>query len=442
MTSSPRPVSPHRPRRAPLRRCAALAVLALMPQAALAQDGALDVADSGDTGWLLIAALLVLLAAVPGLGLYHGARVRAGNAVSAMLQAAAVTMAVSLVWIIVGYTVAFGMVTNGWLGSGNAWMLIELGNVRQNTGAPESAFALYQIVLAALAAVLMTGAWAGRARFGWALAFCTLWSLVVYAPVAHWIWGGGWLSQGVGTLDWGGGIVIETTAGVSALVVAIMLGRGKFATSDAAPPAFGALTGAGLVWLGWLGLVGGAALAANDDAAAAIIAAHAAAAAGALTGLALDNWRHGKPTAAGFAGGAIAGLAIATPAAGYVSPGAAILFGIVGAAACRAATRLFQDRLGIDDRLSVFATFGIGGLLGALLLGVFTSPSLGGVGYDEGMGMIAQMTAQVVAMLVVSVWAIIATVILAVMASTLFPMRVSEDAERDGLDRASHGLGD
>lgn len=414
----------------------------LLPALAHAQTGTPDVANSGDTAWLLVSALLVLVAAVPGLGLFHAGRLNGGNAVSAMLQAAAVAMAVSLVWILAGYTVAFGDVNNGWLGSGNAWMLIELGNVRDGTEAPESAFALFEIALAALAAAAMTGAWAGRARFGWAVAFCALWTLVVYAPVAHWIWGGGWLAQGVGTYDWGGGLVIETSAGISALVVAVMLGRGRCGERPDAGRTPLVLAGAALLWIGWLAAAGGLALSASDDAAAAMIAAHAAAAAGGLGALALDRVRGGKPTAAGFATGLVAGLATIAPAAGYVSPGAAILQGALGALASRFVAGVMRERLGIDDRLEVFAIFGVGGILGTVLTAVFASPALGGVGYGEGMGMIAQLTAQVVALLVVIVWSILASVILALMASTVFPMRVSEDAEREGLDRASHGAGE
>jgi len=419
----------------------AAAIAALLPGMAMAQDGRLDVADSGDTAWMLASCALVLVMTLPGLALFYGGQVRSRNFLSVTIQCGAVAAVASILWVVVGYTLAFGDVGNGWLGKGNAWMMMNLGNVREGTAVPESAFALFQMAFAAIAPALMAGAWAGRARFGWVVVFAALWSLVVYAPVAHWIWGGGWLAQGVGTLDWAGGIVIHTTSGVSALVVAVMLGWRK-GFPQASMPAHGpALTiaGAGLLWAGWLGLNGGSAIAANDDAAAAIIAAHVAAATAAMVWLLMERIMAGKPTAIGFAKGVVAGLATVTPAAGYISPGAAILFGAIGAPACFLAVRLVKRTLRIDDSLDVFALHGAGGMLGALMLGLFMSQGMGGVGYAEGMNPIAQTVAQAIGMGVVAVWSVVATVILALMASLAFPMRVSEDAEREGLDITSHG---
>ncbi|SFG24971.1 ammonium transporter [Novosphingobium sp. CF614] len=417
------------------------AMLALLPGTALAQDGRVDVANSGDTAWLLAASALVTLVALPGLSLFQGGMVRARNFLSVLVQCGAIVAAASIAWVIVGYTVSFGDVGNGWLGSGNAWMLITLGNVREGTAIPESAFVLFQMAFAVAAPALMAGAWAERARFGWVITFCMLWSLVVYAPVAHWIWGGGWLAASVGTVDWAGGIVVHATAGVSALVAAIMLGERKGFLQTPMPPHSPALTmaGAALLWVGWFGFSGGSALAANDDAAAAIIATHVAAAAAALTWLAIERLTAGKPTGMGFARGAIAGLVIVTPAAGFISPGSAILFGAAGAAACFFAIRLVKRKLRIDDSLDVFAVHGVGGMLGAVLTGIFMSESLGGTGYGERMNMVAQIVAQIIGVGVVAVWSVIATAILALMASILFPMRVSEDAEREGLDITSHG---
>ncbi|MEE4450380.1 ammonium transporter [Novosphingobium resinovorum] len=410
------------------------------PTAALAQDGRLDVADGGDTAWLLAAAVLGLLV-LPGMALFFAGRVRRRNAGSVLLQGGAIFAAVSVLWVIVGYTLAFGEASGSWLGKGNAWMLIALGNVRDGTGVPESAYALFQMVFAALATALMIGAWAERARFGWVVAFAALWSLVVYAPVAHWVWGGGWLAQGVGTLDWAGGIVVHLTAGVSALVIAVMLGRRKGVAQGLAVPHSPVLAigGALLAWLGWLGLSGGAALAANDDAAAAVIATHVAAAAAALAWLLVERLTTGKPSAVGFATGAMAGIATAAPAAGFVSPGGAVLLGLLGGTGCHFALHLVRRKLAIDDALGVFAVHGFGGALGALLLALLLSERLGGVGYGEGMNPVAQLAAQGIGVLVVTVWSVVATVILALMASLAFPMRVSEDAEREGLDAASHG---
>ncbi|HUD29045.1 MAG TPA: ammonium transporter [Novosphingobium sp.] len=418
------------------------AIAALLPLPAWAQDGRIDVADGGDTGWLLAAGALAMLA-LPGLALFHAGRVRRRNVVSVLVQCATIFALVSVLWVMVGYTLAFGDADGGWLGKGNAWMLINLGNVRQGANVPESAFALFQMASAALAPMLMTGAWAERARLGWVIAFCGLWSLVVYAPVAHWIGGGGWLAEGVGTLDWAGGITLHTSAGVSALAIAAMLGRRKGLVGGAGggpahAPAL-TLTGAALLWIGWLGLGGGAALAASDDAAAAMIAVHVAAAAAALAWLLVERLAGNRPSATGFAMGAVAGIATIAAAAGYISPGAAILFGVAGALACWSAMRFVRRVLKVDDALGVFAVHGVGGILGALLLAAFLSPNLGGVGYGEGMNPIAQLVAQGVGLAVVIAWSAVASVVLALMASLAFPMRVSEDAEREGLDATSHG---
>lgn len=417
------------------------ATLALMPGMAFAQDGRIDVADSGDTAWVLASSALVMLMALPGLSLFYGGLVRTKNFLSVLIQCGAIAAMATVVWVVVGYTVSFGNVSGGWLGGGNAWMLIALGNVRDGTAIPESAFALFQMTFAAITPALMVGAWVDRARFGWVVAFSALWSLVVYAPVTHWIWGGGWLATAVGTLDWAGGIVIHTSAGISALVVAIMLGKRKGFPQTLMMPHSPALTmaGAGLLWAGWFGFNGGSALHANDDAAAAIIATHTAAATAALVWLLIERFTVGKPTGIGFATGAVAGLATVTPAAGYISPGAAIVFGAAGAAVCYYAIQVVKQKLKIDDSLDVFAVHGMGGMIGSVLLGIFMSESLGGVGYDEGKNMVAQTVAQIIGVGVTAIWSIIATVIVALMASLAFPMRVSEETEREGLDIASHG---
>lgn len=418
----------------------AATALALVPGAALAQDGRIDVTETGDTAWLLAAAVVALLA-LPGLALFHAGKIRRKNAGSVLIQSGAICAVASVLWIMVGYTLAFGDVGGGWLGKGNAWMLIGLGNVRLGTGVPESAFVLFQLAFAMLAPALMVGAWAERARLGWVLAFTALWTLAVYAPVAHWIWGGGWLAQGVGTLDWSGGIVVHTSAGVSALVMAAMLGWRKGVVQGYVAPhsPMLAIAGAGLLWISALAFAGGSALAANDDAAAAITATHIAAAAAALAWMLLERLTGGRPTAVGFATGAVAGIATVGAAAGYISPGAAIVFGVVGALACFFAMRIVRLTLKVDDALGVFAVHGVGGMVGALLLAPFLAQTLGGVGYAPGMNPIAQLVAQAVALAVVAVWSVVASAILALTASLAFPMRVSEDAEREGLDFASHG---
>ena len=411
------------------------------PTALFAQDSYAAAGDPGDTAWILVSSALVLLMTLPGLGLFYGGLVRAKNFLSVLLQVAAVAGIASLLWIMVGYTLAFGSVTNGWIGGGNAWMLIDLGNVRDGLTIPESTFALFQMTFAAITPALMVGAWVDRARFGWVVGFCALWSLLVYAPVAHWIWGGGWLSSQFGTLDFAGGIVVHTTAGVSALIVALLLGKRNGFPKVLMLPHAPALTMVGgmLLWVGWFGFNGGSALTATDDASAAIINTHAAACAAALVWVLLERIMVGKPTTVGFATGAIAGLATVTPAAGFISPGAAIIFGIVASSICYAAIQLVKIRWHIDDSLDVFAVHGVGGMAGSLLLAVFLTPALGGTGYAEGMDMGSQIVGQLVGIGFVAVWSAVATALLALAVSLFLPMRVAEDQEREGLDISSHG---
>jgi len=421
--------------------CLAAMLATAAPQLALAQAGQPDVADSGDTAWILISSALVLMMTMPGLSLFYGGLVRAKNFLAVMVQIGAIAAIASLLWIVVGYTLAFGQVTNGWLGAGNAWMLIDLGNVRQGYNIPESAFALFQLTFAAITPALMAGAWVDRARFGWVVAFCGLWSLIVYAPVAHWVWGGGWLATKLGTLDFAGGIVVHTTAGVSALVAAMLVGKRTGFNRTLMLPHSPSLTmaGAALLWVGWFGFNGGSALTASDDAAVAILNTHAGAATAALVWILIERILVGKATSVGFATGAVAGLATVTPAAGLISPGAAILFGAAGAGICYPAIQLVKQRLHIDDSLDVFAVHGVGGMTGSILLGIFLSSALGGTGYAEGMSMGSQVVAQIVGVGVVLVWSAIASAIIGVMVSMLLPIRVNEEEEFEGLDITSHG---
>ncbi len=419
-----------------------LAVAALLaPAAASAQEAMTDAADSGDTAWILVSSALVLMMAAPGLTLFYGGLVRAKNFLSVLVQCGAIVAAASLLWLVVGYTLAFGPVGNGWLGGGDLVMFNNLGNVREGYAVPESAFALFQLCFAAITPALMVGAWVDRARFSWVVTFAALWGLVVYAPVAHWVWGGGWLSSMFGTLDFAGGIVVHTTAGVSALVAAMLLGKRAGFPKVLMLPHSPALTmaGAALLWVGWFGFNGGSALAANDDAAAAIINTHVGACAAALGWLVIERIAVGKATSIGFATGAIAGLATVTPAAGFISPGAAMLFGLAAAAVCYPMIQLVKFRFQIDDSLDVFAVHGIGGITGSLMLAVFLSPALGGTGYAEGMSMASQLGAQAIGVTVVAAFSAIATAILALAVTLAFPMRASEYDEREGLDITSHG---
>ena len=422
------------------RFVSALLLAALIAAPASAQDvGAIVANDTGDTAWILTASALVLLMTLPGLALFYGGLVRSRNFLSVALQTGAVASIVSVLWIVVGYTFAFGDVSSGWVGNGRAWMLIELTNVRLGTTIPESTFVLFQMTFAIIAPALMIGAWVDRARFSWVVVFCALWSLVVYAPVAHWIWGGGWLASS-GTLDFAGGLVVHTTAGVSALVVAVMMGaRRGFPDKPMLPHAPGlTMVGAALLWVGWFGFNGGSALAATDDASTAIINTHVAASTAALVWLLIERIGFGKTTMVGWATGAIAGLATITPAAAFISPGAAILFGALAAVVCYFAVLQIR-KWGIDDSLDVFAVHGVGGILGSLLLGLFVSSALGGVGYAQGMTPGAQLGAQALGVGVVALWSAVMTAILALGIGIIAPMRVRKKDEIEGLDITSHG---
>ncbi|MXO66010.1 ammonium transporter [Altericroceibacterium endophyticum] len=428
-----------------LRKYAAALLMLLSPAIAHAEPIAIIdpfavAGNSGDTAWILVCSALVLLMTLPGLGLFYGGLVRAKNFLSVLLQIGAVAAVASLLWVLVGYTLAFGMPTNGWLGAGNAWMLIRLDAVRQATTIPESTFALFQMTFAAITPALMVGAWVDRARFGWVVTFCAFWSLIVYAPVTHWIWGGGWLGE-LGVLDFAGGIVVHTTAGVSALAVVLLLGKRQGFPGGALLPHAPGLTmlGAMLLWVGWFGFNGGSALTATDDASTAIINTHVAAACAALVWLGIEKLTFGKATTVGFATGAIAGLATITPAAGFVSPGAAVLIGAAGAVVCYGAIQLVKNKARIDDSLDVFAVHGVGGMLGSVLLGVFLSPIFGGTGYAEGMNMLSMLGVQAFGVLLVATFSAIATVAIAFGVSLFIPMRVDEDSERQGLDVSSHG---
>jgi len=425
-----------------LRKSAIAGALAVLPTAAFAQVPAIPVADSGDTAWILASAALVLLMTLPGLGLFYGGLVRAKNVLSVLLQIGAAAAVVSLLWVVVGYTLAFGGPDNPWIGDGRAWMLMHLFDVWPNTALPESAFVMFQLTFAAITPALMIGAWVDRARFSWVVVFCALWGLLVYAPVAHWIWGNGWLAQR-GALDFAGGMVVHTTAGVSALVIALLLGKRQGFPGAALLPHAPGLTmiGAMLLWVGWFGFNGGSALAAGDGAGSAIINTHVAASTAALVWLLIERMTFGKPTTVGFATGAVAGLATITPGAGYVSAGGAILIGALAAVVCYFAIQLIKNRLKIDDSLDVFAVHGVGGMLGSLALAVLMSDTFGGIGYgDIGAGsMGSQLGIQALGVAATAIWSAIATAVSALAVSLFLPMRVSEDDERQGLDIASHG---
>jgi Amt family ammonium transporter len=417
---------------------AGIASALALPEIAFAQPQI--VSDSGDTAWILMSSALVLLMTLPGLALFYGGLVRSRNVLSVLMHCFVIACTVSLLWAAAGYSLVFGEGTTVIGGMGNA-MLANLADLRDGTTIPETTYALFQMTFAIITPALVIGAFVERVRFGWVVAFSTVWTLLVYIPVARWVWGGGWLAE-LGTLDFAGGIVVHTTAGIAALVVAILLGARKgFAKGALLAPHSPALTmtGAGLLWVGWFGFNGGSALAATDDASTAIFNTHLAACAAALAWILIERIRIGKATSVGIVTGAIAGLATVTPAAGYVGPAGGMLLGLIGGTVCFFAVQIVKQRARIDDSLDVFAVHGIGGMLGSLLMPLLFTEAMGGGGFAEGASLQTQIVAQAIGVATVAAWTAIVTVIVALAVSMVLPMRANEEAEHDGLDLTSHG---
>jgi ammonium transporter, Amt family len=408
----------------------------LLPLPALAADAQ---ATSGDIAWVLSASALVLFMTLPGLALFYGGLVRAKNLLSLLMHCFVVCVVISLLWAVIGYSLAFdgnGAVLGG---AGRAF-LGGLAASLPGNGLPEGVFALFQMTFAVITPALIVGAFPERVNFPFLVLFSALWLLLVYVPVAHWVWGGGWLA-GQGTIDFAGGIVVHTTAGVSALVVAMMIGARRGFPETLQPPHSPGLTmaGAGMLWVGWYGFNGGSALAASGAAAMAILATHLAACAAALVWMALEWTRLGKPTSVGLVTGAVAGLATITPASGYVGPMGAIAIGLAGGILCFFATAFIKRRLRIDDTLDVFAVHGVGGMLGTLLAGVFAASALGGVGYAAGMSLPLQLKAQVLGIAAAALWSAAISWGLGKVLGAVVGTRVGPDEEEEGLDLATHG---
>ncbi len=399
--------------------------------------------DTGDTAWLLTATALVLFMTLPGLALFYGGLVRSKNVLSVLMQCFAIAGMASIVWLVAGYSLAFGE-GNAWIGDLGKAMLAGVGRDTLSGSVPESLFMAFQMTFAIITPALVVGGFAERMKFSSMLLFSTLWLLLVYVPVAHWVWGGGWLGQ-MGLYDFAGGTVVHITAGVAALVAALVLGpRRGFPTTPMMPHNMTmTVAGAGMLWVGWYGFNGGSALAANGDAAMALLVTHISAATGAMTWMAIEWIRYGKPSMLGVATGMVAGLGTITPASGFVGPGGALVIGFLAGVICFHATLYLKQVLKIDDSLDVFPVHGVGGMLGTLLAGVFSSTALGvfsGYGYAEGITtMGGQLWVQFVGVLATVVFtAVVTWVILKVTAAVTGGLRVTEEQEQEGLDLVLH----
>lgn len=410
---------------------------ALLPLAAGAQDGI----DSGSTAWIMTSSALVLFMSLPGLALFYGGLVRAKNVLSVLMQCFAITCVVSVLWVVAGYSIAFG---DG--GAANAWWgglgLAFLQGVSRDALAgtiPETVFAMFQMTFAIITPALIVGGFAERMRFSAMLLFSALWLLLVYAPVCHWVWGGGWLGER-GLLDFAGGTVVHINAGVAALVAAVVLGQRKgFPTTPMMPHNLTmTVTGAAMLWVGWFGFNAGSALAANGDAGMAMLVTHLGAACGSLAWMVVEWLRHGKPSVLGIVTGMVAGLGTITPASGFVGPMGAIVIGLAAGVICFYATQLIKRRLFIDDSLDVFPVHGVGGILGTLLAGVFVSAGLGGAGFAEGVTMAGQVMTQLIGILATMVWCGVLSWVLLKGIGLMVDLRVTEEQETEGLDVVLH----
>ena len=418
---------------------AAGAATAFASTSALAQTAAKI--DPADTAWMISATALVLMMTIPGLALFYAGMVRKKNVLATMAQSLVATALCSILWAGLGYTLAFGG-DAPLLGTLDRVLLRGMGMDAVSPFAktiPEALFMLYHMAFAVITVALVAGSVADRMRFSAFLWFAALWLLVVYVPIAHWVWGGGFLAA-AGMLDFAGGTVVHLNAGVAGLVAAIVLGaRRGYGSDNFAPYDLSlAVIGTGLLWVGWFGFNGGSALAANSRAVFAILATHLAASTGALTWMALEWWTRGKPSVLGMISGAVAGLGTITPASGFVLPWHGVIIGLIAGAVCFWSCTKLKLFWGYDDSLDVFGVHGIGGATGTLLVGVFAVSAVGGTaGWLEGNG--SQVLIQLYGIAVTLAWSAAATFVLLKAISVFIPLRVDKQSEIEGLDVTQHG---
>ena len=395
--------------------------------------------DTGYTAWILISTALVLFMTLPGLALFYGGLVKSKNILSVLMQCIAIACLASLIWLAVGYSLAFSE-GNQWVGGLKNSFFSGIERSSLSGDIPESVFFMFQMTFAIITPALMVGAYVERIKFSAVLLFSGLWLVVVYAPVTHWIWGGGWLAE-MGILDYAGGLVVHLTAGISALVLAAALGPRKGFPDQVDPPHNPALVmiGASMLWVGWFGFNAGSALAANEDAGMAMLVTHVSAATASLVWMFIDWLKFGKPTLVGLVTGTIAGLASITPASGFVGPIGALIIGGSAGIICYVLVSFVKNTLKVDDSLDVFAVHGAGGVLGILLVSFLTDSNIGGAGYADGMSASSQFNVQLIGVASVFVWSVIASLIIIVIVKALTGLRVEDSHEEEGLDISSHG---
>jgi len=401
-------------------------------------------ANAADTAWIITATALVLFMTLPGLALFYGGLVRAKNVLSVLMHCVAIACLASVLWLVVVYSLAFssGGTLDNWIGGlSNAFFSgIASDAVRADTTIPESVFFMFQMTFAIITPALIVGAFVERIKFAAVLLFSALWLVLVYAPVAHWVWGGGWLA-GLGVKDFAGGIVVHATAGISALVLVMVLGRRRGFPSEMHPPHSPGMVmiGASMLWVGWFGFNAGSALTAGAGAGMAMLVTHISAATASLVWMSIEWIKGGRPSLVGMVTGTIAGLATITPASGYVGPVGALAIGLLAGFVCYYAVGLIRVRLKIDDSLDVFAVHGVGGILGTMLTAVFGATALGGGGLGEGITIGHQLWVQAVGVVAVVAWSALLTFVIAKAVNGIVGLRVDERAETEGLDLTAHG---
>jgi len=397
--------------------------------------------DPANTAWMITASVLVLFMTLPGLALFYAGLVRTKNVLSVLMQCFAITCVVTLAWVVVAYSIAFGDggASQAWWGGLAKSFLAGVGVATVKGSIPETVFAMFQLTFAIITPALVLGAYVERVKFSGMLLFSTLWLLVVYAPIAHWVWGDGWLGK-MGIMDFAGGTVVHLNAGMAALVAALVLGRRRGFPETPMPPHNLTMTVAGacMLWVGWFGFNAGSALAADGTAGMAMLVTHIGAATGAFAWMLCEWVRYGKPSVLGIVTGMVAGLGTITPASGFVGPLGALAIGAAAGVLCFFATNFMKRRLELDDSLDVFPVHGVGGTLGTFLTGVFAASALGGVGYPEGQTMGGQVLVQLTGIVATGLWSGVVTYGLLKASDAVVGMRVAPEEETEGLDTVLH----